>query len=313
MDVAANIYILYGLVAFLLVSLLVLAVYFTISPATTENRLFSRVKGVYPPVRAATTDNVDLQNAPNPFRVDQVNVTAGDVLLVWQQTDPSENGLYRFGKNNRFVRTESLSHSSQIVSGNDVFVFEGASFGQTRFVLEANSLNPVLGTTDLRFVPQNYAQFDTPLANNLLITSDTSTTTKTSWKDLRSLMGAQYVTLQGAATEAGLGASAWLTRIGGVVQLFWQYPVRAAVVGPTNILSEPVPGFLRPATEITANVWGGLPATSGLVRLSTTGELTLENIDAALAPADPVGVISYAVETSTLAIPSLRVLKPTPV
>lgn len=312
MDVAANIYILYGLVGFLLISLLVLAVYFTLSPATTENRLFSRVKGVYPPVRAATTENIDLRNAPNPYRVDQVNVTAGDLLLVWRQTDPAENGLYRFGSNAKFVRTDSLSHSSQIVSGNDVFVFEGASYQQTRFVLEANSLNPVLGTTELRFLPQNYAQFDTPLANNLLITSDTSTTTKTSWKDLRSLMGAQYVTLPGAATAAGLGASAWLTRIGGVVQVFWQYPVRGAIVGPINVLSEPLPEYLRPSTDITANVWGGLPGTAGLVRLTTTGELTLQNIGAALAPADPIGIISYEVDTSSLDTPVLRVGKPEP-
>ncbi len=107
------------------------------------------------PCRLATTTNItDLASgAPKP--VDGFNPIAGNRILVWKQTDASENGIYRCvtagsGVNGSWVRDTDFDVSADVISGLIVYVQQGTRNGQTRFTLITTG-TITLDTTDLTF------------------------------------------------------------------------------------------------------------------------------------------------------------------
>jgi hypothetical protein len=99
------------------------------------------------PVLVATTGNITLSGLQT---IDGVAVAAGNRVLVWQQTDPTTNGLYN-ASTGPWTRTVDTDGNDDWASGVQVLVTQGATYSNLPFVL--TSTDPVtLGTSAITFV-----------------------------------------------------------------------------------------------------------------------------------------------------------------
>ena len=106
-------------------------------------------------VRVATTAAITISTALNVGdAIDGVTLADGDRVLVKNQTDASQNGIYIAGSSP--VRSADANASVDVTSGMFCFVEEGTVNGDNGFVLTTN--DPItLDTTDLTFTQFNGA------------------------------------------------------------------------------------------------------------------------------------------------------------
>lgn len=71
--------------------------------------------------------------------IDGVQVREGDTVLVWQQNDASENGVYVVKGGSRWVRAPGYDEGSYFPLNSVIYVSNGASNGQYLFTLIAKS------------------------------------------------------------------------------------------------------------------------------------------------------------------------------
>lgn len=110
------------------------------------------------PVRVASKTNVNI--AAFPSAVNSVTLAAGDSVLLWLQTDPTENGVYEVidagtGTDGVWERRADFDASSEIRAGTRFLTLEGGSFANIYFIVISN--NPVVGTDPILFQPLNDA------------------------------------------------------------------------------------------------------------------------------------------------------------
>ncbi|MGE3916830.1 MAG: hypothetical protein AB7F78_14155, partial [Hyphomicrobiaceae bacterium] len=102
---------------------------------------------------AATTGDVTLNAAPDA--VDGVDLEANDLVLVWQQDDPTENGLYIVtslgtGSNGSWSRATSMDAADEFEHRLTVLVGEGTTYaGQLFSLVRGNQMT--VGTTEVNF------------------------------------------------------------------------------------------------------------------------------------------------------------------
>lgn len=107
--------------------------------------------GYKAPVRCATI--ADLGSAlSGTITVDGYQTSAGDRVLVWQQSDQTTNGLYVVSTG-AWTRSLDFSSSSSILKGTQLLVSDGVQYGGTAF--ECQTQRPVVGTTPITFVAVN--------------------------------------------------------------------------------------------------------------------------------------------------------------
>jgi hypothetical protein len=100
-------------------------------------------------VRAATTQNITLSGG---FIVDDVNIADDDRILVKDQNDASENGIYIVNLGSAWVRAEDFNDPTDTRAGAFVFVKEGNQAG-SGFVLTTQ------GTIEFGTTPLIFTQF----------------------------------------------------------------------------------------------------------------------------------------------------------
>ena len=81
--------------------------------------------------------------------MDGVTVATGDRVLLKNQTDASQNGIYVVVGSGAAPRSDDANSNDDVTSGLFVFVEQGTANGDNGYVLTTNSVN--LGTTDLTF------------------------------------------------------------------------------------------------------------------------------------------------------------------
>lgn len=116
--------------------------------ATAQEDRFSNSpgSGVKPPVRVATTANITLNAAQT---IDSVSIVAGDRVLVKDQTDGTENGIYEAAAGD-WSRVADYNASSDVVAGMLIpAAAEGAAGAGIYQVTFTGAF--VLGTTDPTF------------------------------------------------------------------------------------------------------------------------------------------------------------------
>ena len=97
-------------------------------------------------VRVATTANITLSGTQT---IDGVSLSAGDRVLVKNQTDGSENGLYVVASG-AWSRTDDANSDADVTAGLFTFVTEGSTYADTGWVLSTND-TITLDTTALTF------------------------------------------------------------------------------------------------------------------------------------------------------------------
>ncbi|WP_456457668.1 hypothetical protein [Reichenbachiella sp.] len=104
--------------------------------------------GSLAPCRVATTGHINFQSG-GLFTLDGTLVQAGDRVLVWQQNDPTENGIYIVSAN-PWERATDFNNPENISSGMLIPILEGGSYAHD--VFQYTTLGDVIvGTTNLAF------------------------------------------------------------------------------------------------------------------------------------------------------------------
>ena len=127
------------------------------SDACTKGYTDSVVNGldIKASCRVATTANIALSGGSVPTSIDGVTLstTNADRVLVKDQTDASENGIYRYISiegSPVFHRTADANADAEVTAGLFVFIAEGTDNADKGFVLTTND-DITVGTTDLTF------------------------------------------------------------------------------------------------------------------------------------------------------------------
>lgn len=97
--------------------------------------------------RAATTANITLSGTQT---VDGVSLSAGDRVLVKNQSTASQNGIYLVVSGGSWTRTTDADTSAKVTAGMFVFIEEGTTNDNSGWVLTTNA-PIVLDTTNLSF------------------------------------------------------------------------------------------------------------------------------------------------------------------
>ena len=90
---------------------------------------------VHPSVRAATTANIALTGTQT---IDGVSVVADDRVLVKDQADATENGIY-IAKADAWLRATDADSSADLTPGSFVFVEEGTANADSGWVMTADA------------------------------------------------------------------------------------------------------------------------------------------------------------------------------
>jgi hypothetical protein len=99
--------------------------------------------------RVATIANITLATAP--AQIDSVTMAQDDRVLVKDQTDPTENGIYVYnGAGNAMTRAADMPTSSH-AQGVFVFIVEGSTHGSQQWVCTTEAPDDVVGTDELTF------------------------------------------------------------------------------------------------------------------------------------------------------------------
>lgn len=102
-------------------------------------------------VRACTVSGWTLSDVSAGANIDGVILQTGDRVLITQQTNKAENGIYVVNASGAPTRAPDANTSEKLNAGATVFVSEGSGWGNTAHTLTTN--DPiVLGTTALTFV-----------------------------------------------------------------------------------------------------------------------------------------------------------------
>jgi hypothetical protein len=169
---------------------------------TSINNLSAVYK--YKTVRAASTVNITISN-PATSVFDGITLVNGDRLLVKNQTIQAENGIYVFNGSAIALTRATDSDLWNEFTGCTVSVYEGATFGDTRWYCPVND-GGTLGTTAITFIQDvsngltaaNFVDKEVPTgAINGSNTSFTLANTPTS--------GTEHVYLNGLLQESGSG------------------------------------------------------------------------------------------------------------
>jgi phage-related tail fiber protein len=98
------------------------------------------------PCRAGTTANITLSGLQT---IDGVTVAADDRVLVKDQTDPAENGVYK-ASSGAWLRTVDVDGLNEIVNGTLVFVTSGSA--NARVLYYCTATDPITpDTTSMTF------------------------------------------------------------------------------------------------------------------------------------------------------------------
>ena len=97
-------------------------------------------------IKVATTGNITLSGTQT---IDGVSVAADERVLVKDQTDASENGIYDC-KSGSWARSSDFDSNTEVTSGAFTFVEQGTVNADAGFVLTTDG-SITVGTTDLAF------------------------------------------------------------------------------------------------------------------------------------------------------------------
>jgi len=98
-------------------------------------------------VQAATTANITLANTQT---VDGVSLSAGDRVLVKDQSTQTENGIYVVVSGGSWTRAADLASGSD-AAGSFCFIEGGSTYGDVGFVCSSDKGSAVVATNNLSF------------------------------------------------------------------------------------------------------------------------------------------------------------------
>jgi len=123
--------------------------------AATKAYVDARAAGLDPKesVRVASTTNIDVSSGlVDSAVIDGVTVSTGDRVLLKDQTDQTENGVYIVAASGVASRATDFDEPQEVTSGVFFFVEEGNTGDNRGFVLTSDGGQQAVGTDPLTFV-----------------------------------------------------------------------------------------------------------------------------------------------------------------
>jgi hypothetical protein len=122
----------------------------------------------YRNVHAATTADINLSN-PGTSTFDGHTLTSGQRLLVWQESNSADNGIYVFNGSSSALTRATDSDAWDELTGTLVYVDQGTTYGDKRFYCTSNT-GGTLGSTAVTYTqdtagtlsPTNFVIEETP-------------------------------------------------------------------------------------------------------------------------------------------------------
>lgn len=153
-------------------------------PALYTDRLdgISTSTAVKPPCRVATTANITLSGLQT---IDGVTVAANDRVLVKDQTDATENGIWR-AQSGAWTRALDFNGTRDVVGGTQVSVNSGAVNENSYWRVDGNGVVEV-GTDNIAFAPA----FIDDSASATFLQAGTGATARTIQEKLRDTISAK--------------------------------------------------------------------------------------------------------------------------
>jgi len=153
-------------------------------------------------VRAAATTNIDIANPPD--QIDTVGLGIYDRIVLTQQSDRKQNGVYVFFATNRsLVRSSDQNASSGIYSGTVIFVAEGTVYGGSSWRIETAGV--IIPDSTQLLITQT-GSLDTMAIAKLPKNTSAGLITRTTYGNvvLRSLVStSSFVTVANASGDVG--------------------------------------------------------------------------------------------------------------
>jgi hypothetical protein len=215
-------------------------------------------------VRATTTAPIVLEDLQT---IDDVVLVAGNRVLVRDQTDPADNGIYDVVDDGPWVRSADANQNFEVTAGMFTFVEEGTLHADSGWVLTTN--DPiVVGTTPLVF-----AQFSGAgqITAGTGMTKDGNTLNVNGTTDRISV---DSTSVDIASTYVGQTS---ITTLGTVTTGTWNASTVAIEYGGTGATSASAA-----RTNLSGDVTGGTTNTPALARVASqtiTGAFTEFDID----------------------------------
>jgi len=102
----------------------------------------------------AAESNINLSSSTDPNPIDDVTITDGSRVLLKEQSDATENGIYVASTSTdptTWSRSSDADESSEVTNGFFTFIEQGLENSSIGFVLIGN--NPSIGTDPINFSP----------------------------------------------------------------------------------------------------------------------------------------------------------------
>ena len=191
------------------------------------------------PVRVASTINLALSGEQI---VDGITLVAGDRILVKDQSNPIDNGLYIVSAA-LWTRTSDLTQTSS-AAGTIVYINEGTTNGDKTFVCSTNPPNDIVGTNSLTF---SILTGGSNLSGNSLVLNGTTSGSLT-------INPAAVTTTYSVTMPNAQGAASTFLTNDGAGNLTWSVPAGGGdVTGPASSTDNAIPTFNGTSGKILQN------------------------------------------------------------
>ena len=234
-------------------------------------------------VRVASTANIAIGSAlTNGSTIDGVTVATNNRVLLKDQSDASENGIYAVVGSGAASRTLDANTSALVTNGMYTFVSEGSVSNATGYVLTTvDTIN--LDTTNLTFTQFSGAgQIDA--GTGLTKTGNTLNVIGTANRIVANAntvdIGSDVALVANPLSQFAATSSAQLKGVlsdetGSGVAVFATSPTLV-----TPVLGTPTSGVVTNLTgtasiNINGTVGAGTPATAAVTTLTATGDITM--------------------------------------
>lgn len=191
-------------------------------------------------VEAATTNNLDLLQPV--FNVDNVTLVPGDRVLIKDQTNPVQNGIYEVQMDNTLQRTLDFQAGDR-TTGPIVFVANGDNWDGKGFIAADNNLligtDPINWTSFLGLDRINVTTGLGKSGNTLFVNVDNTTIEASPSNELRISSGAFGAGLAGGSGSPITTTSdqSHVTQVGTLTNGTWNAQPVTAQYGGTGLVS----------------------------------------------------------------------------
>ena len=229
-------------------------------------------------VCAVATTNINISNPP--AQIDSVGLSIYDRILLTQQSDQTQNGVYVFfATNQSLVRSSDQNASSGIYSGTVIFVAEGTVYAGSSWRIETTGV--IIPGSTVILITQT-ASLDNIAISRLPKNTSAGLITRTTYGNvvLRSIVSASsFITVANASGDTGditIGTGILSPAAGGTGKdSFFGY-LRGLGTITTSSNTIPISSVTGLGTMATQNanavaITGG---TASIVNLTVTGNIS---------------------------------------